>query len=640
MTIYKQILLFFICLFSGLLLIAYVVQFQSTRDYLAEQQRVTVINTANSLGLALTPYLEASDTVGAESVINAAFDGGFYKNIHLNLLASKEQIDKSNAVRVEGVPAWFTNIDLFKDEQYTTVLTSGWLQLGELTVVGHPGDAYKQLWQSMSNLLLSYLITFIVVATLFIISLRYLLKPLSLIQQQATEIEKHHFNKVIPLPKTTELKQVVQAINTLTVKLEKQFKEQADSADVLREKIFKDAVSGLGNRAYFMGQVHAWIAEQGTGGIMLIAVDALDDIYKNEGFVARDDMVKQIASIIRSKLKQFDNTALARIAATEYAVLIPSLNREELLDFAQSINLSIADLIVNPLANDNAFSVIGVAIRHQNESLTDLLTIADNALRQARTERLGAVIIDQTVESDTIGRLEWKNIVTDALENDNVTFTAQPVTVIDGTKTIPHELFSAIRYKDKRYSAAQFLPAVEMFKLGYLFDCYVLDKAISMLTKYPDLNLSVNVTFNSLLNDKFFEHLMRFFESNIAYCSRIALEVSENAVIQNKAAILRLNELCSQYQVRWGIDQFGRNFQSLEYLKDLTPDYVKADQGFTLNMSNDENAQSVLSAVCRAAHNAGAVTIATRVENASEVELIKTLFVDAYQGIVVPSVTL
>lgn len=67
---------------------------------------------------------------------------------------------------------------------------------------------------------------------------------------------------------------------------------------------------------------------------------------------------------------------------------------------------------------------------------------------------------------------------------------------------------------------------------------------------------------------------------------------------------------------------------------------MKADQGFTLNMSNDENAQSVLSAVCRAAHNAGAVTIATRVENASEVELIKTLFVDAYQGIVVPSVTL
>ena len=59
MTLYKQILAFVICLFAGLLIIAYAVQFQSTRDYLAEQQRISVINTANSVGLALTPYLEA-----------------------------------------------------------------------------------------------------------------------------------------------------------------------------------------------------------------------------------------------------------------------------------------------------------------------------------------------------------------------------------------------------------------------------------------------------------------------------------------------------------------------------------------------------------------------------------------------------
>ena len=40
MTLYKQILAFVICLFAGLLVIAYAVQFQSTRDYLAEQQRI------------------------------------------------------------------------------------------------------------------------------------------------------------------------------------------------------------------------------------------------------------------------------------------------------------------------------------------------------------------------------------------------------------------------------------------------------------------------------------------------------------------------------------------------------------------------------------------------------------------------
>ena len=147
-----------------------------------------------------------------------------------------------------------------------------------------------------------------------------------------------------------------------------------------------------------------------------------------------------------------------------------------------------------------------------------------------------------------------------------------------------------------------------MFKLGYLFDCYVLDKVIHLLSKRSDLSLSINITFNSLLNDDFFAHLERYFGENAIFSARIALEVSENSVIQNKQAVHQLSDLCARYHIRWGIDQFGRNFQSLDYLKDLTPNYVKVDQGFTLNMIHDENAQSVLSAVCRAAHNAGAIT--------------------------------
>ena len=51
----------------------------------------------------------------------------------------------------------------------------------------------------------AYLITFVVVVSIFILALKYVLKPLSLIQQQTTEIEKHHFNKVIPLPKTARI---------------------------------------------------------------------------------------------------------------------------------------------------------------------------------------------------------------------------------------------------------------------------------------------------------------------------------------------------------------------------------------------------------------------------------------------------
>ena len=75
MTLYRQLLATMLILFGLLFAATYWVQFNSTRTYLAQQQETTVINTATSLGLALTPYLENGDKVGAESVIQAIFDG-------------------------------------------------------------------------------------------------------------------------------------------------------------------------------------------------------------------------------------------------------------------------------------------------------------------------------------------------------------------------------------------------------------------------------------------------------------------------------------------------------------------------------------------------------------------------------------
>ena len=58
-----------LALFAVLFVAAYMVQFNSTRDYLAQQLELSVTSTANSLGLALTPYLEAGDKVVTDGLV-------------------------------------------------------------------------------------------------------------------------------------------------------------------------------------------------------------------------------------------------------------------------------------------------------------------------------------------------------------------------------------------------------------------------------------------------------------------------------------------------------------------------------------------------------------------------------------------
>jgi hypothetical protein len=115
MTLYRQLLATMLLLFGLLFAATYWVQFNSTRTYLAQQQETTVINTATSLGLALTPYLENGDKVGAESVIQAIFDGGYYRLVRLDLLASKDVIEQENTNNIQGVPQWFVKLGLFPE---------------------------------------------------------------------------------------------------------------------------------------------------------------------------------------------------------------------------------------------------------------------------------------------------------------------------------------------------------------------------------------------------------------------------------------------------------------------------------------------------------------------------------------------
>ena len=164
-------------------------------------------------------------------------------------------------------------------------------------------------------------------------------------------------------------------------------------------------VSGLGNRAYFIGQVNAWIAEGGRGGVMLVAVDMLEDIYREEGFAARDRMVKSVALSLKESLKGYDGLALARISANEYAVLLPGQSITSLRETGEQINRTIAELVVNPVSQNQSISVVGIAYREPNDDLPLLLTKADNALRRARRERQGAVVLDAVEQQDTLGQI-------------------------------------------------------------------------------------------------------------------------------------------------------------------------------------------------------------------------------------------
>ncbi|NHI01411.1 EAL domain-containing protein [Oceanimonas sp. MB9] len=630
MTLYRQLLLTMLLLFALLFVSAYSVQFSSTRSYLAQQQEFMVINTVTALGLALTPYLESDDAVGAESVVNAVFDGGYYRKVELRLLASNKTISRENATPPGRVPAWFAGLELFEGGRHQAVLTSGWLQLGQLYVEGHTGHAYFQLWRGMSRLATWFALSFVLVWVLLVLALRHLLKPLHSIEEQAHEIEQHHFGKSIPLPATRELRRVVSAINGMAGKLEAQFEEQAAEAERLRHRAFVDHTSGLGNRSYFMAQSQSWLGDDRCGAVVLVSAGALDRLYREEGFEARDQMIRVIGKNLRQLCRDHGEHVLARISATEYAMLLDETEPAGLRQLGETINRQIAELVKDP-DDDRDMPRVGIALVQPGDEIGRLLTRADHALNRARMDETG-VVVEAHKQRERLGRLEWKQLLEEALEHDDFELSVQAVMDFAGERC-HDEVFVSIRKDGIAFGADNFLPVAEQFGLGERLDLHIVTRALRMLENRPELKLAVNLTRQSCHQDGFWRKLAQVLERYEAVRDRLFLELPESAFAFGWE---RLIAPLASLKAAWGVDHFGRHFDLLVHLGRFRPRYVKLDHGYTSQVLQPDYNDAFLAAVCRAAHGMGALTIATRVETGQQVDRLRSLHIDAYQGYVSP----
>ncbi len=302
MTLYRQLLIWMLIVFFTLITSVFVIQFNTTRNFLREQQSTEIDNAISAVGLAVSPYLESGDTIATESVINATFDSSFYSSVSLELLQEKYSIKRTNPKNITGVPEWFRNIIKIEPIEKSTTLTSGWLQLASLSVTSNPAYAYLKLWQATIQLTLGFISTFLLGALILAVILSKVLKPLKAIQSRAKEMSVNQFGQALAVPHTRELSDVVKAFNHMSAQLKLHFDQQALEADRLRIRAFQDPVSGLANRSYLLTQLESWLDTSAKGGIALLKVELIKDRYDQNGYEAGDLLVQTLASRIKKIL--------------------------------------------------------------------------------------------------------------------------------------------------------------------------------------------------------------------------------------------------------------------------------------------------------------------------------------------------
>jgi diguanylate cyclase (GGDEF)-like protein len=643
MTLYRQITLSIILLLFAAFLGTVLISTQNLRAFLLAQLESHAQDTATSLGLSLSAPMQAHDMTIITSMVDAVFDRGYYRQLDIVTLDGETLLSRSNQTQNNKVPEWFSDIIDLQPPVAEALIMSGWQQAGKVQVTSHPGYIYGELWSNTVETFRMFLALTIIIIMIGLIAVNILLRPLRQIELQADAICNASCTLQEKLPRTRELRRVVTAMNRMSGKIGSIFAEQAALTDKLREQAYKDPVTGLGNRRYFERQLKTLLEsreESSKGTLVLLELDGLSAINQSTGYQEGDQLLQCTAGLISNRIEHIENCFAARISGAGYGIVAVGMDEDGAESLADELCHDLLQLRADGLAHTDNFGHIGVALWEQQDAVHDLLAAADTALRAAQSSGKNSwkrFIASSTRHTPVHGSRQWRNILLQAIDSEDIMLCAQPVIHVSSKSTaLPHhELLLRIPEQTGNFiTAGIFMPMAERTGLATAIDKLAINKLLAHMEagNDPGPTYAVNLSSSSLHDPVFIQWLCSRLQSVPVYARRLLIEFPEYGALINVQKTRNLVERLGMLGCHCGLDHFGRGFYSFGYLRNIKVRYLKIDSSYTHGIDHEEDNQFLIRALTEAAHSADIAVIAQAVETSAERNTLENMQIDGIQG--------
>ena len=645
MTLYRQVIIFAFGLFLILFMGTWFAKLETTRSFLLDQLESHAQDTATSLALSITQHMMPRDMATIESMINAVFDRGYYNAVQLSDVSGAVLVDRTLDVNIHGVPPFFVRWVRLDTPDATAMVMAGWRQTGSIYVKSHPGYAYRTLWDDVVRTTAWFIAcgAFVLIAGGF--GLRLLLRPLVRIEDQADAICRKEYAIQEKIPRTREFRRVVEAMNRMTVKVKEMFDEQVAQAEGLRERAYKDPVTGLGSRRYFDIQVAARLDHRDStakGILLLVSLNDLERLNLEQGFQAGDEFLRRVGLLLREFTRDHASCVLARFTGGDFGIFLPDAPPWDAEKIARSIAGELAQLAPERIAVSDNIGYVGAAAYETAVPLGRMLSEADLALNMARQKGPNGWSVRKITEKADImplGKHQWKALLEKAISERRFSHDFQTVVKAGDTSHPVHlEVFSRFLLEDdKVLSAGIFMPLAERLKLVSAIDRIAIEAVMQLdPSRLPVRVIAVNVSPASLQDDAFRQWLHSALKSLPETAPRIIFEFSEYSAVRNLDLLKSVTAFIRDCGHAVGLDHYGQSFSNLGYLQSIRPHYVKIDRAYTGELKEKgSDSRFYIGSLCSVAHSIDIMVVAEGVETDQQLEILRELNVDAIQGYVV-----
>jgi len=375
--------------------------------------------------------------------------------------------------------------------------------------------------------------------------------------------------------------------------------------------------------------------------LIYIDLDQFKVVNDTCGHLAGDELLRQISSKMRSKIRRHD--FLARVGGDEFGLLLENCDAESGLKIAELLRQAISD---HQFAWENKSFFVGasigmVPITSGAGNIEGLLVAADGACYAAKDLGRNRIHIYRPEDDELIrrhGEMQWVPRIKKGIIDDRFTLFAQPICPLAaGGATRHFEILLRLRDEDDEIiPPTAFIPAAERYNKMLEIDRWVLSAALRRFDEFlqttPNGTISINISGQSLSDASFLGYVTDRLAGSAVCPEAICFEITETAAIRDMTSASRFFEALTAYGCRFALDDFGSGLSSFAYLKHLPVDFLKIDGMFIKDILDDPIDCVLVESINKMAHELGLVTIAEGVSDPRIAKRLVELGVDYGQG--------
>jgi len=409
----------------------------------------------------------------------------------------------------------------------------------------------------------------------------------------------------------------------------------------LEHLAYHDQITGVRNKISLIKRINELVSSDDSMKIAILIADIDNFKYINDamGHSIGDQVLIKVSSRLKG-LAGVDSTVyrlggdgfVIALEGYEEASSVKRLAENLLKDFKTPLDVNGSKLFIT--------ISIGVSMYPENgDGMDELLKNADIALNKAKaTGKNRVVFYNRTMNEAVSERVNIEKHLRAALINNEFELYYQPQWDIAQNKVSGLE--ALIRWKNPELgyvNPLKFISIAEDTHMIIPIGEWVLKSACTTLKElhrqgHEGLSVSVNISMVQLLQDDFVCKVTDILDYAGLSPEYLELEITESVLMESCDALEGKLKILKDMGIKIALDDFGKGYSSLNYLKQLPISTLKIDKSFIDTIESDSKHKSLTNVIVKLGRIMGLSVVAEGVETKEQLDYLTRHRCDKVQG--------